>query len=269
MTTQPGHWSQVSHRWAQVGPPLRPSEQDLAVFQNVISEFNAPAALIMGVTPELYRLDWPKGTRLCAVDHTRQMIDTIWLGRNEEVVCGDWKDLPLRNASRDVALCDGGLHLNSYPAGQQLVAESLRHVLRPDGAAAIRLFVPPRHSETKEDVLRALCGHEIPNLNVLKLRLGMSMQRSPQEGTRLGDVWQAVRDTMASLEVLAEHLQWPLEHLTAIDTYRNSDARYCFVTPDEVERLFCKEVGGFILEEVVVPTYFLGERCPILKFRRR
>jgi SAM-dependent methyltransferase len=257
-----GHWQEIAGKWAQVGPPLRPSAQDIEGFQKLI---RGTRALILGCTPELYRLAWPDGTDLLAMDHTRNMIDTVWPGPRDAILCADWTAMPLQPGSRDIVLCDGGFHLMSHPEGQQRFVRSLKSVLAPGGVYGVRLFVPPAVKESKEYVLQDLLDQRVPNLNILKLRLGMAIQESPSQGVRLGDVWSALHQAAPDFEKLAESIGWPIEHLKAIDTYKNSDARYCFVTPEEVEALFS---DGFMLESKQVPTYELGERCPILAFRR-
>lgn len=262
-----GHWAQISQTWSQVGSPLRPSEEDIAGFRGVIRQWTAPRALIFGVTPELYRLPWSEGTDLKAVDNTPKMIDTIWQGEPGQVICGDWRALPLEKASRDVVLCDGGFHLVSYPEGQRRFVESVKSVLVPGGVCAIRLFSPPRYPEEAATVLEEFLAGRIANLNILKLRLGMAMQVDPSVGVRLGTVWDAVA-ALGKFEELAKKCGWPLEHLESLNSYRGSDNRYCFVTPSQVETLFTREVGGFEMESLSYPSYELGERCPIIVFRR-
>jgi SAM-dependent methyltransferase len=263
-----GHWQEIASKWAHVGPPLRPSEQDIQGFVQIIEQWEKPRALILGVTPELYRLPWPEGTEILAVDHTQNMIDTVWPGPKDAVLCADWTNLPLQSDSRDIALCDGGFHLVSHPIGQTKFVESMRSVLAVGGVCGIRLFVPPETHESPDAVLEDLLAGRIANLNILKLRLGMAMQKTAAEGVRLGDVWDAIHSAGPDFEELAAKISWPIEHLKAINTYRNSVARYCFVTPDEVEQLFCETVGGFVLDSVFKPTYELGERCPIVVYRR-
>jgi len=67
-----GHWAEIARRWAEVGPPLRPSAEDLAFYRRagrLTRERGAPRVLLLGVTPELYRLPWPDGTDLLARSH--------------------------------------------------------------------------------------------------------------------------------------------------------------------------------------------------------
>ncbi|MEA2734108.1 MAG: hypothetical protein QOE14_559 [Humisphaera sp.] len=259
-----GHWSEIARRWEQVGPPLRPSEEDLAVYAAVVRELESPRALILGVTPELYRLPWP-GAQMLAADRTRGMIEAVWPGPRNAVVCTDWTALPLECASRDIALCDGGVHLLSYPAGQQKLASELRRIITPGGLCILRLFVPPTTREAADDVIDELLAGRIANLNLLKLRLGMALQESAAQGVELRLIFNVLANLAPSLADLADRIGWAREHLLALESYRDSAARYHFVSTEAVISMFCLSPGGFAVEKIHVPGY---ERCPLVVLRR-
>jgi SAM-dependent methyltransferase len=266
------HWPDIARLWAQVGPPLRPASQDIAIFTETINSWThdngPPRALILGVTPELYGLPWPQGTNLLAVDRTQGMIDVVWPGPRNAVVRADWTAIPLRDGSRDVVLCDGGVHLMSHPDGHRKFVRTLHRIVASGGLCIFRLFVPPRQRETPVRVLRDLLEGKISNLNILKLRLGMALQEHIAQGIALGQVWNAIHRAAPDFERLASRIGWPLEHLLAINTYRDSEIRYFFLDPDTVRRLFCDSPGGFEWVTVRVPTYELGDRCPTIVLRR-
>ena len=68
---------------------------------------------------------------------------------------------------------------------------------------------------------------------------------------------------------LVSELGWPLDHLSVIDAYRDSGARYHFVSMTEVQHLFCKTgAGEFELLRADFPSYDMGRQCPTLLFRR-
>jgi SAM-dependent methyltransferase len=264
-----GHWREIARRWEQVGPPLRPSPEDVAVYAAIVAQRRCPPrALILGVTPELYHLPWAAGTDLCAVDHTQEMIDAVWPGPRSAVRHADWTDLPLPAASRDLAVCDGGLHLLAYPDAHHKLIWALHRVLAPGGLAVFRLFVPPARRESPAAVLADLRAGQIPNVNILKLRLGMALQEDPRSGVQLAAVWDALHRATPNLRQLAEDIHWPLESLLAVETYRDCSSRYHFLGVGEVRRLFCQEPGGFVLEMIHFPAYPLGEQCPMVVFRR-
>jgi SAM-dependent methyltransferase len=267
-----GHWPDIAKMWKQVGPPLRPSSQDITFLNNTINPWvrdnGSPRALILGVTLELYRLLWPNGTDLLAVDHTRGMINSIWPGPPDAAIYADWTDMPLPDSSRDIVLCDGGIHLLAYPHEHREFIRTLRRVTSPNGICVFRLFIPPKEREEPDKVLRDLLDAKIANLNLLKLRLGMALHNDITQGVQLRHVWNALYEAAPDFNLLASRLGWPLEHLLVINTYRDCPNRYCFLDLDDVCRIFCENPGGFKLEAVHVPTYELGERCPTIVFRR-
>ena len=266
-----GHWPFMAQYWAQIGTPLRPSQEDLAGYLRFVREWvcrhGAPRVLLLGVTPEIYGLPWPEGHDFVAVDRTRAMIDHVWPGREDQLVECGWLDLTLPSGSRDLVLCDGGLQLLDYPFQQRRLVERLHDVLAPGGLCVIRLFTPPATDESPAAVLGDLFAGGIENLNLLKLRLGMALQESAGTGVELRTVWRTLRDVAADWERLAVRLGWPLEHLRAIDAYRDSEARYHFVSTDQAVELFCGG-GRFICRGQRAPRYALGERCPIVAFER-
>jgi len=48
------------------------------------------------------------------VDRTQAMVDNLWPGPKQEAHCTDWLALTLPDGSRDLVLCDGGLHPGAY-----------------------------------------------------------------------------------------------------------------------------------------------------------
>lgn len=274
MSCESAHWTAVAKRWAQLGSPLRPCGDDLESYQNAIvawteSQGRPPRALILGVTPELYRLPWPEGTHLAAADRARPMIEAVWPGPRESVVCADWTRLPFRSASYDLVFCDGGLHLLPYPRGMEGFAASVHRVLAPGGLLLLRLFHPPPSRETARNVLDDLLAGRISDLNRLKIRLGMSLQETPEGGVRLGDVWETLHQAEPDFDTLADRLGWTREHMGAFVSYRASDDRYHFVNVEEVLRLFAESPGEFERKAVHTPEYDLGERFPIMVLGRK
>jgi SAM-dependent methyltransferase len=176
--------------------------------------------------------------------------------------------MPLPNESRELALCDGGMILLEYPRAHRALAEQLHRLLVPGGRAIFRLFVPPQKSETKETVLDDLAHGRIANLNILKLRLGMAMQPSVDQGVAIDDVLRAVESVEGDLPRLAQRLGWTWDHMRVIEAYRNSPARYHFVSEAQLTKLFCHD-GRFAPLGRWQGSYPLAERCPIVAFERQ
>lgn len=258
--------------WREFGPPLRPSAADTEMVRQVLDtwagRFGAPRVLLLGLTPEVHRLAVARGWDLLAVDRSGAMIEAIWTGAPETVRCADWTDLPLPAGSRDVAVLDGGLQMQAYPDGQRQVAAQLRRVLAPGGLFVCRLFVPPIETETPADVLADLEAGRVPSLNALKLRLCIALQPDPTTGVALREVWEVLTRAHPDLDALAGRLGWTRAHMRAIHAYREAPNRYWYAGTEQVRALLCDRVGGFTLDELHIPDYPLGERCPTLVFRR-
>ncbi len=267
-----GHWPQIAAWWSQVGPPLRPSQADLDALVGAlgldVGDRPPLSVLILGVTPELYRLPWPAGSTIRASDQTQAMIDALWPGPRTAVVRENWLEMAWPAASFDVVLCDGGLHLLRYPNEQQRLATVLARLLRPGGLMTWRLFALPEVSEAPDAVLDHLLEGGIPNLNVLKLRLGMALQASSTAGVALRDVWGHLQARHPDREALADRLGWTRAHLLAIDSYRDSPSRYHFAARQDSIELLCGPSSAFTVKTVHTPSYPLGERCPTVVFER-
>jgi SAM-dependent methyltransferase len=196
------------------------------------------------------------------------MIDYVWPGGGNQIVEANWLDLPLASASRDLAFCDGGLHLLEYPPAQRLLVDRLHDVIARGGRCIFRLFAAPVAGESADRVLNDLLAGHIPNLNVLKLRLGMALQESPEPGIKVREIWRTLWELTGDWERLAAKLGWPVGHLRPIDAYKNSESRYHFISEAQAIELFCGD-GKFTCLGSHRSGYVLGERCPIVIFERQ
>lgn len=276
----PSQWPQMARDWKRISSPLRPSAQDVESYRQVINIWTqahperAPRALILGVTPELYDLPWPERALLRAADRTRAMIDYVWPGPAEAAIHSDWIELDLPDASMDIIVSDGGLIMPDYPRSQQALCNNISRMLAPGGITAFRLYALPAQAESADDVLRALDEGAVPNLSILKLRLGMAMQASPEQGVALADVWKKLRGTLrgklkgeaSGWEELADRLGWSHEYLQVIDAYRDSHASYYFTTAEAAVVLF--ENAGLSFVKRLTCSYEMGEQCPVVVFQK-
>jgi SAM-dependent methyltransferase len=267
-----GHWAQMASHWAHVGPPLRPSPEDTALFQDIVQTWTrtnaAPRVLMLGVTPEIYQLAWPVGTDIIAVDRARSMIENIWPGSREAAICSDWLDMEPAEASRDMVFCDGGLCLLAYPSAHQRLANLLHTILAPGGLCILRLFVPPLQRETPGAVIEDLVTGKIANLNILKLRLWAALQDNTSDGVALADVWRIIKEAAGDLEAFAKTIGWPVEQMLTINAYRDMPTCYHLITADEVTEVFGAG-GAFRISDTRIPSYEYGDRCPILTLTRQ
>jgi SAM-dependent methyltransferase len=270
--TRVNRWPDFSLGWHLLGSPLRPVDQDAGFCEDAVMEWNllngAPRVLILGVTPELYRLSWPERTDIIAADSKPSMIDNVWPGPQNAALLTDWLDLDLPEGSRDIVLCDGGLHLMSYPDEQRQFFRVLSRIISDDGLLIIRLFTPPPKQESPDAILEDLLAGKISNLNIMKLRLGMSIMENYEEGVELRNIWNMVNRVAPDLNKLAANIGWPLEQTLVLNAYEESTIRYYYVTVDQVLEMACCNPGDFEIKSVRIPSYELGQQCPTLVLKR-
>jgi len=266
------HWERFARNRSLNDPPVRPCSEDLGYFWEDANEWiekrGMPRVLLLGVTPELYALPWPTGTDVQVVDRTQAMIDALWLGPKPAAHRADWLSVDLPKGSRDIVLCDGGLHVLTYPQGQHALIRRLHRILSDEGLCIFRLFVLPPRPETPDVVIRDLVEGKISNLSVLKLRLFMSMHPNAEEGIRLGDVYDTLIKAVPDMEGLAVKIGWPTERMMVFNNYRDLESRFHLLTLEQSIALFCHDPGGFRVHRLHTPSYDLGERCPTIAFQR-
>jgi SAM-dependent methyltransferase len=263
-------WERQVAAWKLLGPPLRPSPEDVAEYENTVLDwsrkYGPPRGLILGATPELARLPWPSRASVLAVDRSPAMIERVWPGYpkpGQGGLCGDWLNLPLPDHSRDLVLGDGPFTQLPYPAGYQSVARSIRRVLSDNGAVTIRFFIKPDMAESPEQVMADLWGGRIRSFHIFKWRLAMALQEQVEQGVQLQTIWSYWVDTVNPDE-LADRLGWQPEVISTMENYRGLAVGYTFPTLGELWEVL-RPV--FVESQYRVPKYDLGERCPILTFR--
>lgn len=275
------HWRLHARSWSLVGPPLRPSAEDVRIVED---ELAAPGraldVAVLGVTPELVAMRLPRGSTVTAIEREPAMIEalfrssapdeprdrpTIPLGdpradfepaRDQRAVVGEWLSLPAPDGAFDVVVGDGSLSLLSYPTEYRAVAAELVRVVRPGGRVIVRLFAAPAQRES----LAAIANHLSASFDALKWRIAMAIAHP---NVAVVDILTAFERTFPDRAALAAVTGWRREVIDHVDVYRGSDAHYSFPTLREVRHVLAP------LVEVAwrVPAYELGERCPTLILR--
>lgn len=264
-------WERFSQTYFLTGPPMRPSAEDLANYWDLASGWirgrKIPRVLLLGVTPGLYDLPWPQGTDFLAADSSQAMIDAIWSGPRHAVRCEDWLSLDLPNGSRDIVLCDGGLHLLNYPQRQHELIRFLHRILSEDGLCIFRLFVLPSQRETPDAVIQDLLDGKISGPIALRLRLALSLQNDAKEGVEFGEVYSKLMKEIPDMEKLAAMMGWPMGSTLTINSYKDLKYKYHFLTLQQTIDLFCLDPGGFHVQQLRTFSYELGQRCPTIALR--
>ncbi len=270
-----GQWPTVAENFVRlINHPLRPIAEDIDFLHQKIEHWqqthtHAPRVLILGVTPEYFYAQWPKGTHIFALDQTREMIEFVWPGPREQAIQGSWLETEFPQHHFDCVLCDGSINMLKYPEHQTRLAERLAYLIAPGGFFLSRLFTASTKKPSTSEVLQQLLDGKFPSLNHLKISLWLSLQTHSHEGTLLADVWNAVHTLEPNQQKLAQQLGWKLEELQMINAYRDNSARYYFPTIEQVIELFhSQKRAAFQLQQVHIPRYFMGEQFPTVIFNR-
>jgi SAM-dependent methyltransferase len=162
------HWPRHVRQWSLVGPPLRPCAEDVAIFERIAADQRGGTAIVLGVTPELVGMRWPAGTRVLAVERSRDVIGALFPGgAHARAVQADWRALPLEDGAARLAIGDGSLSNLRYPGEYEALADELARVLVPGGRVALRLFAAPPAPESLADVGAALHAGRIGSFHAL------------------------------------------------------------------------------------------------------
>ena len=195
------------------------------------------------------------------------MTRAIWPGPAESASNADWRDLPFQDESFDCVVCDGGLHLLDYTGSQRGMSATLARILKRGGQFIIRLFALPDPSECAATVLADLKAGKIPNIHILKLRMGMALQPSCESGVVLQHVYDKITVEFGGLDELQMATGWPRKEVFTLSSYQFSTDRYHFTTRDQSIAILSSS-GSLGLEHYLESRYPLGERCPVLSFRK-
>jgi SAM-dependent methyltransferase len=265
-----GVWAAHARKWDLLGPPLRPSPEDVATIERVARGVNARRALLLGVTPEIAKCAWPDRAELVAVDSSEAMIASVWpassVRAGARALKGDWRALPIEDRSVDFVVGDGVFSVLDYPEGARtLFAESAR-ALTPGGHLVVRAFAPPATRETPRAIVDDLESGRIRGFHAFRWRLVMAQQASSRAGAKVADAWCSWHELVPDPRAALAALGWSETVLETIDIYRGSPVTYWFPSIQELAHLASPR---FDHVSTHLQPYELGERCPTLVFRAK
>lgn len=268
-------WSRNSAQWQLLSSPLRPCSEDLGLYQQALANWRdtqpntSDRILLLGVTQELRGMVWPADAELLSCDHSRSMIDALWpgvtfTGTSAAAICADWQEMPLRLASRNIALGDGWASMVA-PDALRRIAGELRRVLEPDGILATRFYLFPQRAEAPEAVAADALAGKMRSFHAFKWRFAMAVQGETDRGVRLADIWDCFTVLLRDRQALSKHTGWTQETIGTVDSYRDAQSRYYYRRLEDYAQLLGPE---FEIVSARYPGYELGERCPVIAARR-
>jgi len=222
---------------------------------------------MLGVTPEIAGMAWPAGTKLMAIDRSEPMIAHVWPGDiagSRTAIRADWFDHDYGRI--DIVIGDGVFAIMRYPDQYRKLVGKIAAALPAGGLFVTRPFLQAIERETTETVVRDMVDGRIGSINAFKFRLAMSMQSSAEEGVRHGDVFDAARRAGIDCDTLAARTGWSELEIDTLRIYEGKDARLSFPSTGEMASLMSEhyETIGEARSD-----YEMGERCPVMTYRRR
>lgn len=266
-------WNSHAAQWSRLGPPLRPSPEDISAYEDVVGRWAAahgpPRIVLLGVTPEIVGMHMPEGAHLVAIDINQAMLDAFppaLLRPGSEAICADWRRLPLDGGSRDIVLGDGGFAMMGFPEGFRKLARELRRVLAENGVCAFRFYLRPETAESIEDLVADLRAGRIGSFHTFKFRAAMALQESAESGIAVSRVFKWWSHSGIEPDELTARYGWQPETIATINAYRDRRDVYNFPTLGEL-----RDVLGdlFVETDCRFPGYELGDRCPLIELRPR
>ena len=267
------HWGMMAYHWEGYGPPLRPSPPDIAAMEHTVRTWRSgsgdrgPRALMLGVTPEIAAMAWPEGTRLTAIDRSEAMIAHVWPGdiaNRRTAIHADWFDHDF--GRNDVVIGDGIFAIMRYPDQYRALVRKIAASLTQGGLFVTRTFLQAAEREAPARVLRDLIEGRIGSIHAFKFRLAMSMQTRAEDGVRHGDVFDALHQAGIECDALAARTGWSELEIDTLRIYQGKDARLSFLSTGEMAALMSEHFET--LGEARF-DYEMGERCPVMTYRRR
>ena len=145
------------------------------------------------------------------------------------------------------------------------MTREIHRVLKPDGMFIMRFFIKPEKTESIEMIKNEFPFSQPVGFHAYKLRLAMAMHEKFSEGVCLKNVWDQwnvhFKDEVKKYQ---QQLQWNDAVISTIDHYRDSSVCYTFPGLAEIRQIINEK---FDEEDIYVPDYYLGDRCPTLKLR--
>ncbi len=268
-------WASIARRYAAFESPFVPCLEDIEAFESAVAtqadmrNGQGLRAVMLGVTPGIALMKWPRGSSLVGAEISSAVIDALWPGDipgTREAICASWFALPMRRKSCHIVVGDGSLNTCRFPGEVRALIRSIGELLAENGTLALRCYIRPHIQESVDAVFDALFSARGLSVDRFKMRLYLAMQRSAEEGVAVREAARLLDRYKRDNRTMREQLGWSNAAIEPFAHWRVSDAVYSFPTVEEL-----RKVLGERFDEVSIsyPGYELGHCCPTLVMRPR
>lgn len=184
-------WTKMLQNWEQWGAPLRPTPEDVALFQSQINP--KEKVLLLGATEELIPL------ADVASDNDLQAALS-----QKKVILSDWSNLPFTEEF-DVIIGDGALTV--FQGRSESFFSQMKKALKKGGRLVLRVFISP---ENQEDIKTVIDAKDQIGFHAFKWRVAHTLA-NPY--VKVKDIYEAIL---------------PVRNHPTLEVYRDSDLIYYF-----------------------------------------
>ena len=251
------HWQTYHRRWSGLEAPLRPNAEIRASIVDLVGD-KTKRIMLLGVTPEL-ALSFEN---VIAIDKSATMIANIWPGDSEtrRAIEADWQTLDGSLGKFTAVIGDGSCNTLAYPDEVRRVLLQVRDHLEPGGRFVCRLYARPDKPWSWDELEAEAAKPAKVNFHAFKWKLAMRIAGDTEASVPVVRILDHFERLFPDREKLAQVTGWDRPIIDMIDTYRGSNAVYCFPTRDEFVE--CLPSGFRDAGFHPSGTYDLAEDCP-------
>jgi len=257
--TEPDHWDGLRRRWSALKPPQRPHPDAVARLV-ALAGGGSSRVMLLGVTPELAAAF----DEVVAVDRSATMIRHIWPGDTigRRAVEADWLTLDGRLGRFPAIVGDGSLNAVAYPDQVAAVLRQARDHLERGGRLACRVYLRPERPWSWDDLAAAPADASVEGFHAFRWKLAMRLAADEGASVAVARICAEFDRRFPDRDAFAARSGWSRVDIDAIDSYRGSDAVYCFPTAAEIRALV--PAGLRLVGLADSGAYELADCCPIL-----
>ena len=257
-------WSRSALLLGRARQPWIPSEEDSQLMLELASPTlrKDSKVVVLGVTPAIIQLSWPRQVMLCAIDASPAMIAAQWRAHSSiasMVACARWQSMPFPDAAASAIVGDGSLNTLPSLAEYPVVFAELSRMLRRDGVLVLRCFVRST-AESVEEVVEAALNRKFTTSAPFRLRLCMALAKK-DGGLGLGELLEGFNALFPDRQRLAAAAGWPMEEIERFDMDKGSNVRITFPSESQITKL---AAPFFDVRAVRRGSYALAEYCPTI-----